>query len=176
MFQRAGAFDVLKQRKALARAYRERDGNRPIELDDGRALVAQELFVQDCNLPPIRVRRRRCFGMNRRNSGLNLIRPWPPHVKGTLDEPNALLNLTAVPLVPILILKKHEIAFVANASIAPRVVEQHERQQGERLGLARKERNQTAGKAKSIRDEIAPDEVLVRGCHVTLVEYKVQDT
>src|SRR5262249_62058222 len=126
MFQRAGAFDVLKQRKALDRAYREGDGNGPIELDDGRALIAQELFVQDCNLPPIRVRRRRCFGMNRRNRALNLIGSWPPHVKGALDEPNALLNLTAVPLFPILILKKHEIPFVANASIRPRVGEQPE--------------------------------------------------
>src|SRR5262249_54558011 len=112
LFQRPGTLDILQQRKALDWAQREGDGSGPIQLDDGRALVAQELFVQDCNLLPIRVRWCRCFGMNRRNSALDLIRTWPPHPKGTLDEPNALCNLTAAPLLPILILQKHQFAFV----------------------------------------------------------------
>src|SRR5262245_16684948 len=175
VFQCAAAVDVLEQRKALDWAYREGDGNGPIQLDDGRALVVQELFVQDGNLPPIRVRGRRCLGMNRRNRTLNLIGTWPPHPKGTLDVPNALVDLRAVPLVPILILEKHQIAFVADARLAPRVVEQHERQQADGLGLVRKERGQTASKAKSIGDEIAADEVLVRRCQVAFVEHEVQD-
>src|SRR5262249_6147779 len=83
-----------------------------------------------------------CFGMNRRNRALDLIGPWPPHPKGTFDEPNTLLDLGPIPLAPILILKKHQIAFVADACLAPRVVEQHERQEAYGLSLARKERGQ----------------------------------
>jgi len=123
LFERGCALDVLKQRKSLGWAYCEGDGNRPIQLNDGRTFIAQELFVQDCNLPPIRVCRHRCFGMNRRNRALDLIGTWPPHPKGTLNESNALVDLRAVPLVPILILKKDQIAFVAYARLAPRVVE-----------------------------------------------------
>src|SRR5262245_53750309 len=45
LFQRAGALDVLKQGKSLDRADCEGDGNRPIQLNDGRTFIAQELFV-----------------------------------------------------------------------------------------------------------------------------------
>src|SRR5215813_6275755 len=91
------------------------------------------------------------------------------------DEPNALLDLRAVPLVPILILKKHEITFIADARLAPRVVEQHEGEQADGLGLDRKERGHTTGKAKRVGDEIAADEVLVRGRQVSFVEHEVQN-
>src|SRR5262245_38466351 len=119
LVQCASALDVLEQSKALDRTDCEGNGNCPIQLDDRCALVTQQLFVQDCNLSPIGVRCRRCLGMNRRNRALDLIGPGPPHPKGAFDEPNALLDLRAVPLVAVLILEKHEIAVIADASLTP---------------------------------------------------------
>src|SRR5262249_24880373 len=123
-----------------------------------------------------RLGRRRCFGMDRRNRALDLIGTWPPHPKSTLDQPNAFLDLGPVPLVPILIPKKHEITVVADARLAPRIVEKHECQQPDGFGLTRKERGQTAGQAKRISDEIATDEMLVGSRNVSFVEHEVHDS
>jgi hypothetical protein len=54
-------------------------------------------------------------------------------------------------------------------------VEQHERQQSDGLGLAGKERGQTARKAKRIGNEVTADELFAGGRQVTLVEQEVQN-
>src|SRR5262245_39907342 len=113
--------------------------------------------------------------MDRRNRALDLIGTRPPHAKHLLDEPNALLNLPAFPLGPILILEEYQIAIFADTRLASRVVEQHECQQAHGLGLVWKERGQTARKAKGIGNEVSPDELSVRGRQVTFVEQEVQD-
>src|SRR5262249_3297116 len=126
LFQSTGTPNVFKQRQAFEWANGEREGHGPIQLDDWRALVAQKLFVQDRDLPPIRLRRRRCFCMDGGNRALDLIGPGPTHQKRAFDEPNALLDLRSVPLVPLLILEKYEVSFLADPRLAPRVVEEHE--------------------------------------------------
>jgi hypothetical protein len=83
-------------------------------------------LVQDGYLRPIRVCSRQCFGTNFSNRGLDLIRAWPPHSKGALDEPKALFDLRSIRVVPILILQKHQIASVGDERLARRIVEQHQ--------------------------------------------------
>src|SRR5262249_35732127 len=77
LLQCAGVRDVLQQRKALEGIYSEGEASGRIQLDARGALVARELFVRDCDLPPLRARRRRCSGINRRNRALDLIGTWP---------------------------------------------------------------------------------------------------
>src|SRR5215813_13634707 len=113
--------------------------------------------------------------MDSRNRGLDLIGTRPQHAKRLLNEPNALLNLRAVPFGPILILKKYQIAIFADPRLAPRVVEQHKCQQAHGLGLVRKECRQTAREAKGIGNEITANELSARGRQVTFVEQEVQD-
>src|SRR5262245_20180005 len=119
LLQGAATLDALEQFQGLDRADREGDGHGPIQLDDGRAFVPQQLIVQDGNLAPIRVRRGRCFRMDRRDRTLDLVGAGPPHAERLLDEPNALLDLGSLPSRPILILEQHEIALVADARLAP---------------------------------------------------------
>src|SRR5215471_4643571 len=119
LFQGPGALDALEECQALDRAYREGDGNGPIQLDDGRAFVVQELIVQDSNLAPICVRCSRCLSMDRGDRALDLIGAGPPHAERLFYEPNALLDLRAFPFGPILILEQHQVALVANARLAP---------------------------------------------------------
>jgi hypothetical protein len=79
--------------------------------------MPQELFVQDCDLPPIRVHRSRGFGMNRRDRALDLIGAGPPYAKRPLDDPNALLDLVAFPFSPILMLEQHEIPITVDTRL-----------------------------------------------------------
>src|SRR5262249_52779622 len=106
--QGAGARDALEQVETLVWADRERDGNRPIQLDDGRAFVTEELAVQASNLGPVRTRRGRGLGVHGSYRGLDLIGAGPPHEEGSLEEPKALLDLRPFPPGPILIFEQNQ--------------------------------------------------------------------
>src|SRR5688572_14104200 len=108
--------------------------------------------------------------MDRRDCTLDLIRAGPPHEERLLDELTTLVDLGTVPLGPILIPEQHEIAFIADACLAPRVMEQHEAQKADGLRLVWKEGRKTAREAKSILDEVRTHQSPVRTGHVALVE------
>jgi hypothetical protein len=78
LLQGARSLDARQQLQTVGGGRRERDSDRAIQLDYGRALVAKQLLVEDDDLPPVRLRRRRRFGVHGRNCSLDLVRAWTP--------------------------------------------------------------------------------------------------
>src|SRR5579872_4604986 len=126
---------LRQELQTFGRCHREGDGDGAIQLDDGRALVAKKLLVEDGDLPPVRLCGLRCFGVHRRNRTLDLVRPWTPHAERLFDEPKALFDVRAFPAGAILVLEQHQFAGVTGTRLAPRIVEQHERKQAEGFRL-----------------------------------------
>ena len=101
--------------------------------------------------------------------------PGSPHPERPLDERGALLDPGAVPATPILVVEEDELAVGADAGLAARIVQEHQGQQAERLGLVRHQPDQDAAEPDRLRAQLAPDERLARRRVVALVEDQVQD-
>src|SRR5213083_736161 len=61
-----------------------------------------------------------------------------------LDQRRTLVDLCAVPARSVLLLEQHDLAGPIEAARAPRVVQQHEREQSLRLGVSQQQLDQHA--------------------------------
>jgi hypothetical protein len=84
--QGARALDAVEQLDGDQWARSERDRHRAIQLDDGGSLVAEQLIVEEDELPPVRGRSLRGLGMDRRDRALDLIRTRPPLAERLLTD------------------------------------------------------------------------------------------
>ena len=82
----------------------------------------------------MRAQSRRSSACSAAISRLQEVGPVAAHAPRALERGAAGLDLRAVPQRAILVGEQHELA-VAKARVAARVVQQHQREQPERLGL-----------------------------------------
>ena len=72
--------------------------------------------------------------MHRGDRGLQCIRPGQPRGERALDEREPALDLLPIPARAVLLGEQHHLPLRRRARLAPRVVQQHEREQP--VGLA----------------------------------------
>ena len=106
------------------------DGDRAAQLDDRRAGDPRELAVQRGDLRPVA----RLVGVQRRDRRLHDVGPRPRSASARSSARAARGDLRRVPQRAVLVGEQHDLA-VAQARLAARVVQQHQRQQAVHLGL-----------------------------------------
>ncbi len=96
--------------------------------------------------------------MNGRDRGLQLVRSRPTRLQGLPDQGDPLPDPGAIPARPILVLEEDELATDAGSRVAPRIVQEHQGEQTDRLRLVRQERDQRPRKADRLAGQLVPDQ------------------
>ncbi len=165
----------VHEREACFGSLQHRDGDRPVQLDHRGGREAVQFAVQRGDLAPVRGLGCPRLVVNGRDGRLELVRTGSAHPQGTLDERSPLLDLPAVPLRSILVGEQDQVARGAHPRITTSVLEQHEGEEAERLGLSRHQVRQHAAKAYRLRRELAAHERVARARRVPLVEDEVEN-
>jgi hypothetical protein len=113
--------------------------------------------------------------VERRDRRLHLVLPGLRGTNRPIEDGLPLVDLGAIPTCPVLVLEQHEVTIRCRARVASRVVEQHQGEQAEGLGLVRHELDEHASQPDRLAGQLAPHERLPRGRAVALVEDEVQD-
>jgi hypothetical protein len=109
-----------------------------------------------------------------RDPGLQHVGAGGREPQGPLEQGVGLGDLVPVPARAILVLEQHELAGGVGARLAPGVVEEHEGEQPERLGLVGHQLGEGPGQADRLRGELAADQGIRGRGQVALVEDEVE--
>src|SRR5262245_19573629 len=113
---------LIDEGKALFGALRVRDGDRPVQLDNGRAGQESQLAVQRRDLRPVAW----LLGMERCNGCLDHIWTAAVQREGTGKRLTTACNLRVVPARRVLVGKEDKLP-VLESGVAATIVEQHQR-------------------------------------------------
>ena len=154
--------DAVDHRQALLGPLGHRDRDRAVELDH-RAGVERGVQLGDPR--PVRDRGD-VLARDRRLQAVLIARC-------RVRERAALLDLVGVPQRAVLVGEQHEPPVGVDARVAPRVVQQHQREQPARLALLRHQLDQQAPEPDRLRAQLAPHERRAGGRRVALIEDQV---
>src|SRR5207253_1415376 len=104
-------------------------GDGAVQLGDGRRREGQERVVQRDDLLPVGLCPAGRPGVARGNSGLQLVRPWPPQTGGPLQQGYPGGDPLPVPAGAILVLQQHQAACLIKPRLGAGEVETHQRKQ-----------------------------------------------
>ena len=107
--------------------------------------------------------------------GLELVRPGPAQADRALEHPEALVDAGPVPERAVLVVEEHELPVRADARRAAGVLEEHEREQPEHLGLVGHEHGEELPETDRLVAELLADVVAPGRRRVALVEHEVED-
>ena len=110
--------------------------------------------------------------MHRRDRGLQRVRTEAPRRERPLDQRRPFRDLRAIPQRAILIVEQHDFAVRRRARRAPRLVQEHQRQQSHRFGLGQQLDDQPAEANRFGRQVVARQRLPRRG-RVPFVEDQV---
>ncbi len=130
--------------------------------------------VERLDLRPVGRLRARRLVVQGRDRRLKLVRPRPAARQGGRDQRHALGDRLAVPRGPVLLVERDELAPRSGARRAPRVGQQHQRQQARHLRLPGEAVVQGAGQAKSFAGEVGPHELGPGGGGIPLAEHQIE--
>ena len=136
---------TLQQLEAAFGSLRHGDGDRAIQLDDRGRRVALELRVEEGDFTPVGLR----LGVKRGDRGLELVGTRPTPGDRLVERRLPGLDLVPIPERPVLLVEQDDRA-VGNAGVAARVLQQHERQQAEGLGLVGHQDRERAGESDGL--------------------------
>ena len=125
----AGSGQRIDEGERRSRAVHHGDRRGAVEGDDGGRLKALQKSVEANDLGPVRIlglRRLTVQGGDRR---LERERPGAA-AQGLLDERQRLGDLVVIPAATVLRFENDEVAGLVEARVAPRVVQQHEGEEG----------------------------------------------
>src|SRR4029453_5534534 len=105
---------------------------------------------------------------------LDLVRTGPASLQRRLDEGLALGDSASIPPGAVLVLEQDEITVRVDARLPPRVVEQHQGEEPDRLRLVREQRDDDAGQPDRLRTQLTPDERIARGRRIALVVDEIE--
>ena len=156
---------------------RAREGQRggAVDADDGRGCAAVQLGVERGDLRPVGRRGVGGGGVQRGDGGLQLVGPGRSWRQGLVERMGALGDPATVPERAVLAIQRDVLAAFVDARVAAGVLQQHQREQAERLGVAGQQVDQQAPEADRLAAELAADEAVAVGCRVALVEHQVDD-
>src|SRR5271157_1073495 len=127
------------------RALGHGEGNRSVGLHDGGGLVADQLGVEQRDLPPVGTAGAACGRVAGGDGGLQLIGPGPAFTQGSLEERLAFGDHARVPQAAILLLEQYQLAEIVAARRSAGVGQQQQREQPHRLGLPGEQADDAAG-------------------------------
>ena len=104
---------------------------------------------------PLEARRARVQGGDRR---LQLVGPGPPQPQRAVEQAQALGDRVRVPARAVLVGRGRRLARRAGAGRPPRVVQQHQRQQAEHLGVVGHQRGEQPAEADRLGAQLGADE------------------
>ncbi len=113
--------------------------------------------------------------MQRGDGRLDLVRPGAAPADGPLHDPGSFVDLLPVPPAPVLILEEHQLASSRDPGVPPGVLEQHQREQAEGLGLVGHQQSQDPAEPDGLGAQLPADQGVAGGGRVALVEHQVQD-
>ena len=146
-----------------------------VERHHRRGQEAQELLVERRDLRPVGLVRRRRLGVQGRDRRLDLIATRLSEPQRPVQYANPFLDLSPVPARAVLVGQQDQLPLRAGTRGAARVVEQHQREQPERLGLGGHQRRQQLAQPQRLRAQLGAQQVLAGGGGVALVEDQVDD-
>ncbi len=123
----------VHQREPGFRSVAHRDCHRAVELDHRRRLGAQQDIVQTDNLSPIGRRSIARIRVHGHDGGLQRVWAEVPRRQCALDKREPFGNLPPVPEPAILLVEQQYLPLRGRASLAPGIVQKHEREKSERL-------------------------------------------
>ena len=173
--ERAVASERVDQVQPLRRAVRHRHRDRLVQRHHRAGLDAAELGVEQRDLAPVGRAGPRRLRVDRGDRRLERVRARrPPQRERAVDERQRLADHRAVPALAILLLEQHEVAVRADPCRAPRVVEEHQREQPGRLRLVGQQQVDDPGEPDRLRREVLAHDRVARGRGVALVEDQVE--
>ena len=173
--ERAAGGQGVDQQQPRRRPLGHRDRDGAVERDDRRRQHAPELVVEQRDLAPVGrlgARGLCVHGGDRRLQRVGAGRA--AQGQRALDERQRLADHGAVPAFAILVLEQHELAVAARAGGAPRVLQQHQREQAGRLRLGGEQRVHDARETDRLGGEVLAHERVAAGRRVALVEHQVE--
>ena len=124
----ARSANLINQGKPLFQSLAERNRHSMIQRNNGRGLDDSQLAIERRNLLPVSFLRCGRLGMECSNGRLQLVWSDTMQSQCLLHQAQPFLNLFAVPQRPVLIFEQHQFAFRCDPGVAPRIVQQHQRQ------------------------------------------------
>ncbi len=158
----------VDQAHALLDVAGERDGSGVIEAGDRRAVELQQRLVRRDH-----GRRVRPLGVAGGDRRLELVEPGAAERLGALEHPQALVDLARIPEVAVLVGEQHELTVGREARVAAGVLQQHQRQQPERLGLVGHQHAEQLREPDRLAAEVTANEGRASARRVALVEDQV---
>ena len=173
--ERAVAGERVDQVQPLRRAVGHRDRDRLVQRHHRAGLDAAELRVEQRDLAPVGRAGPRRLRVDRGDRRLQRVRARrPPQRQRAVDERQRLADHRAVPALAVLLLEQHEVAVGADPRRAPRVVEEHQREQARRLRLVGQQQVDDPREPDRLRREVLAHDRVARGRGVALVEDQVE--
>ncbi len=130
--------------------------------------------VQHRDLRPVRPLRRRGRRVQGRDRRLQLVGARSAPAPDAVDQLGSLADQVAVPAGAVLFVQRHQPAVVADAGRAPRLGEQHQRQQAGRLGVVGHHVAEHSGQPDRLAGQVDAGELVAGGGRVALVEDQVE--
>jgi hypothetical protein len=141
----------------------------------GESVIA-ELTVGGNDRRPVGVGRGARDRVVAGDDGLELVGAWSQLADGPHEERVRLMDLSAVPLGPVLVLEENDVSGGVGARSRPGTVEMLECQKAEDLGFLAEDRSECSGETNCFVDEIDTDKGIGGAREVPLVEDEVQDS
>ena len=149
----------------------ESDGDGAVELDHRGGSELGERPVEVGDLRPVRTG----LDLERGDRRLQLVLTGLPQAHGTLERPKALADARLVPQRAVLLLDREVAAALVHARGAPRVVQQHQREQSPHLPVVGHQLAQQEAEADCLVAQLLAHEAIAFRGGVTLVEDQIDD-
>src|SRR6202030_3710273 len=111
--------------------------------------------------------------MHCRDRGLQLISPYRVQTQRIFDEANAFADLVLIPARALLLLKGHKFPHGIDACATAGIMQQHQRQQSEILGLFWQKLAKCATQPNGFCAKVGAYQVLARSCYAAFIEYEI---
>ena len=125
----------LEDRQARVRPGGAADRDGAVDLHHRRGRLARELAVEPAICCVVGVGGGPGVRVDARDRRLELVGPGAAPAQRVLEQRLALADAAAIPAGAVLLVERHELTVLVHAGRAPRVVQQHQRQQPRHLGI-----------------------------------------
>src|SRR3954468_21675934 len=169
--QIAAIEDRVDERQSGRRTVAHRDGDGAIQLDHRRRVRSQQHLIEAGDLRPVGLGGAGRLGVERRDRRLDRIRTRPCRERSP-HQTHAFGDLIAVPQRAILIFQQDQIAVPCRARRTARIVEQHQREQANRLRL-RQQIDEQAPEPDRLARQVVPRHDRPRRGGIALVEHQI---
>ena len=164
---------VVQQRReqveACLRAVGEANGDCTVELDHRGWCELHERAVEVGDLPPVGL----LLHLERRDRRLQLVLTGAPQAHGTLQRPKALADARVVPPRAVLLADREVAAVLVDTRAAPRVMQQHQREQSPHLAVVRHQLAQHQAEPDRLVAQLLAHETVALGGGVALIEDQI---